>query len=615
MIVPMIKYQFLLYHKDLEPFLEEVRAREVLDITRMDHEPSEAEKGLWQQVNAIGKLVDFIDGLAQEKVLQEASGAASETASEQLVPEMARLQQAYEQVLSGREQLAKQLSDSEIWGEFSHSDIETLAQNGCALHLFSIAEKQYAPAWQQALPLQEVARRDGNVYFAVIRQEHADETAEAAWQQLSGLADEQRLPALTYNECLAEMKRLDSERAGLVRDISDMAARRSELIAQKDELLSRIDFGSAAKSIAKEAEDKLVVLQGYVPSEQDAEFRAFLETQPAVYIATPAERHEDAPILLKNNWFAKFFEPIGALNSMPLYGEIDMTPFVAPFFWLFYGFCLGDGGYGLLFIIAAAIAKRRMKPSMKPILTLVQFFGASTLLFGILTGSFFGIALGDLAVFAGVKDKFLDSDFLFALSLIVGMVQILFGMCIKMVNITKQQGFRYAISTICWFFVIVSSIACWMLSTYGHLDAFRLGGTVHLCCLCAAAVGIFLFNSPGKNPLVNIGCGVWDTYNMVTGMVGDLLSYIRLFVLGLSGSILGAVFNTLAFGLAPDIPVLGFIISLCILLFGHFINIFMNGLGAFVHTIRLTFLEFYKASGYTGGGTVYNPFRTIHTEQ
>ena len=110
---------------------------------------------------------------------------------------------------------------------------------------------------------------------------------------------------------------------------------------------------------------------------------------------------------------------------------------------------------------------------------------------------------------------------------------------------------------------------------------------------------------------MNIGVGLWDTYNMVTGFAGDLLSYIRLFALGLSSAILGLVFNSLAFDLAPDIPVLGWIITLIILVFGHGLNIFMASLGAVVHPMRLTFVEFYKNAGFAGGGKEYKPFSKI----
>ena len=121
--------------------------------------------------------------------------------------------------------------------------------------------------------------------------------------------------------------------------------------------------------------------------------------------------------------------------------------------------------------------------------------------------------------------------------------------------------------------------------------------------------GALLYNSPGKNIFLNIGIGLWDAYNMLTGLLGDMLSYIRLFALGLSGGVLAAVFNNIAVQMSPDIPVVGSLVMVIIFLFGHCLNIFMNTIGAFVHPIRLTFVEFFKNAGYEGGGTAYKPFK------
>lgn len=120
---------------------------------------------------------------------------------------------------------------------------------------------------------------------------------------------------------------------------------------------------------------------------------------------------------------------------------------------------------------------------------------------------------------------------------------------------------------------------------------------------------IFLFNNLKRNIFINIGAGLWDTYNTATGLLGDTLSYIRLFALGISSAVLGLVFNDLAVNMSGDIPVVKQLVMLIILLFGHSVNLFMAGLGSFVHPMRLTFVEFYKNAGFEGGGKKYQPFR------
>ena len=129
-----------------------------------------------------------------------------------------------------------------------------------------------------------------------------------------------------------------------------------------------------------------------------------------------------------------------------------------------------------------------------------------------------------------------------------------------------------------------------------------MGGNIHLIFLALGGLMAYLYNSPDKNIFVNLGLGLWDSYNMATGLLGDILSYVRLFALGLSGGILASVFNSLAVGMSPDNVIAGPIVMVLIFVIGHAINIFMNVLGAMVHPMRLTFVEFFKNAGYEGGG-------------
>jgi V/A-type H+-transporting ATPase subunit I len=240
------------------------------------------------------------------------------------------------------------------------------------------------------------------------------------------------------------------------------------------------------------------------------------------------------------------------------------------------------------------------------VLSLVQVLAASAFFCGFLTGTFFGANIYDLNIpfIQRMKEAiFMDNNDMFQLSLALGVIQIVFGMVLKAVNRTIQFGFKYALSTIGWIILIVSMAVAALAPS-----VLPMGGTVHTVILAVAAVLIFLLNSPGKNIFLNIGLGFWDTYNMVTGLLGDVLSYVRLFALGLSGGILAGVFNSLATGMSPDNAVLGPIVMILIFVIGHSINIFMNVLGAMVHPMRLTFVEFFKNSGYTGGGKEYKPF-------
>jgi V/A-type H+/Na+-transporting ATPase subunit I len=186
----------------------------------------------------------------------------------------------------------------------------------------------------------------------------------------------------------------------------------------------------------------------------------------------------------------------------------------------------------------------------------------------------------------------------------------MFGMILKAVNEIIQFGWKLALGTIGWIILILGLVAIALVNKLGGVDMETLNPFMY-GLLAVSGLLILLLNNLKRNLLMNVGVGLWDSYNMVTGIVGDLLSYIRLFALGISSAILGFVFNSLAVSMSGDIPVLSIVFMVIILVIGHSINLFMSGLGSFVHPMRLTFVEFYKNAGFSGGGRRYSPFKKI----
>ena len=275
---------------------------------------------------------------------------------------------------------------------------------------------------------------------------------------------------------------------------------------------------------------------------------------------------------------------------------------------MFFGFCLGDAGYGLFIFIAATLFKKfKAKPSFKPYVTLAQYLSLATFIFGAISGTFFGISLidADIPIVENIKSYFFDSNKMLVLSLILGAVQIVFGMCIKVVNITHQEGFRNALSLVGWLILILGLLIRQGLVSAGVLPK---GETIVLySILGVSCLLIFFLNDLKTNVFVRIGKGLWDVYGMATGIFGDLLSYIRLFALGISSSILGIVINNVAMSIL-GIPYIGPLLFVVFLVIAHLGNIAISSLGAFVHPMRLTFVEFYKNAGFKGGGKQYKPF-------
>ena len=384
------------------------------------------------------------------------------------------------------------------------------------------------------------------------------------------------------------------------------------------DLENRISFSNVKLTGEHLAADSLVLLEGWAPAADVDEISREMDVKGVFFDVEDPEPGDDIPIKLKNNRFARLFEPLTEMYSLPNYTELDPTAVFAPFFMLFFGLCMGDGGYGLIIFLACTLAKKKL-PALRGFMALGQWLGISTIIVGLLTGMVFGISLDTVAWpwLAGVKDKFItDNNYsvmgyspMMALAICVGVIQILVGMGFKIVRISIQLGVKYALSDLGWLIVLIDMIVLLLLKSSGaDLSPLVMNVIYGIAGVCG--VLILFFNSPGKNPFINLGSGLWGTYNMLSGLLGDVLSYIRLFALGLAGGILGGVFNQLAFQAGGSLPVwIGWLPTAFILLFGHGLNLFLCIISALVHPIRLTFVEFFKNAGFEGGGKAYKPFK------
>ena len=194
------------------------------------------------------------------------------------------------------------------------------------------------------------------------------------------------------------------------------------------------------------------------------------------------------------------------------------------------------------------------------------------------------------------------------LALLIGVVHICIAMTVKAVSETVRFGFKESLSSWGWLLLVVGFICTGGLSFF-QIISEEVSTWAFIAIGSVSAIGIYLLNNLRRNVFVNIGAGLWDTYNMATGLMGDVLSYIRLYALGLAGGMLGGVFNQLAFMVNDAAgPALGWLFCGLILVFGHTLNIAMSCLSAFVHPLRLTFVEYFKNSGYDGKGEEYAPF-------
>ncbi len=599
MIVAMKKYSFLIYHKEYEAFLKNLQELGVLHVIEKKLDDTENES-LGEKFKLHAELVKTINLLKKRKINETRSN--TETNGIKILSELNSHQEKHDKTLQKLVAIQKDLKIVRPWGDFSWDIINKLSENGLRVSFFQSPSKKYEEEIKNNYFVQEINNVRGHIYFILIQKDN--ETIEID-------AEEVNLPRVS----VSELQKSENETLTLIENNEDLyndyAANYLALLNKtKDGIANELSFDKVKLYTRQEADNKLLVLEGWTPLDKLEELNSFLDTQGVYYEVARPEIHEAPPIKLKNNKFSKLFEPIGELYTLPEYAEIDLTVFFAPFYMLFFGFCLGDAGYGLLITLAAIYGLFKVQDKYKPLLKLGMYLGIATIFMGIVGGTFFGIFLVDVdwPWIKFYQGYILDNDSLMIFALSLGYIQVLFGMFIKAANKAKMYGFKYSISQLGWNIIVMISLPVYLLGKYEVVPT-DIANNIALISLIIGGIPAIFYNTPEKNPLFNLGTGVWDTYQMASGLLGDVLSYIRLFALGLSSAILGNVFNTLAMDLSPDIIIIGPIVMILILAFGHSLNFFMAALGSFVHPLRLTFVEFYKNAGFTGGGKGYSPFK------
>ena len=602
MIAKMKKLTFLVYHKEYDAFLKSIRDLGVVHVATKAQGSAE-NAALQESIRLSARYTAAIKMLQGLNVQPAAAHTGDASKGTEALAEIEDVQQQIQQVAHKLQAVEKELVQLEPWGDFDPKSVARLRDAGYQIDFYICSDKQFKEEWVDLYNATEINHVGSKLYFVTVMPKGENIDLEV------GTA---KLPDCSLSDLHVRKENLAKQSEALQARLKDLAASVvPDLQAAQAQVHSQIEFSKVVLNTDSLADNKLMLLQGWAPADCVSKIKDFLESKEVYYEVADPTPEDDVPILLDNKGFFRLFEPIMRLYMLPKYNELDLTPFFAPFFMLFFGLCLGDSGYGLFMLLAVTVYRlvaKNISASMKPILTLVQLLEASTMVCGLLTGTCFGFNLYDiqLPLFQSLKEAIsLDNQQMFNLSLILGGVQIIFGMILKAVNQTIQFGFKYAVATIGWLFILVSTAIAFAAPGF-----IPMGGTVHMVFLAIGVLMAYLYNSPGKNVFVNIGLGLWDSYNMATGLLGDVLSYVRLFALGLSGGILASVFNSLAVGMSPDNVIAGPIVMVLIFVIGHAINMFMNVLGAMVHPMRLTFVEFFKNSGYEGGGKEYKPFKS-----
>lgn len=374
---------------------------------------------------------------------------------------------------------------------------------------------------------------------------------------------------------------------------------------------------------------KFFVIYGYVPEKYTKRLEDELvrKYNAAVEISDVSEE-DNPPVLLKNNSISEPVETVLETYSMPNKHEIDPTFIMSLFYYFLFGMMLSDAGYGLLMIIGCAFVILRypdMNIGIKKTLKMFFYCGISTFIWGVLFGGFFGDAVKVISTtffgttvtipplwFEPIKDPMRMLVFSFA----VGIVHLFVGLGIKFYQMAKDGDIKGAIYDVVFWYLLVGGGVVYLLTMDMFINmaglTFRLPpevGTVAAICAGVGAVGIILFaGRSSKNPAKRVAKGLYELYG-VTGYLSDILSYSRLLALGLATGVIAQVFNQMGSMFGG-----GFLGAICftlVFVIGHTLNMAINLLGAYVHTNRLQFVEFF-GKFYEGGGEKFKPF-SVHT--
>lgn len=407
------------------------------------------------------------------------------------------------------------------------------------------------------------------------------------------------------DKALAEnLAALEKERQEIEQRIAGLGGKREALLEASDRAAIALRREEAKSRLV--GTEKVFLLEGWLPADRCAVLEKTLKPFTcAIETREPTEdEYPQVPVQLKNNKLTRPLNMVTEMYSLPAYGTLDPNPLMAPFFILFYGIMMADMGYGLLMMIASVIISKKYRPkgTSGELFSLLGLCGISTFIMGALTGGFFGDFLTQLVaivspgtVFALPKlfDPLDDLTMILIGSMALGMVQIVTGMAISLIEKCKRKKFLDA------FF---EEITWWIVFIGIALLALGKGAAV-LYVGCALVLLGPIVQGKGWGKLTGV---FGSLYNHVTGYFGDILSYTRLMALMLAGSVIAQVFNMLA---AMPGNVIAFII---ISMLGNAMNFGLNLLGCYVHDLRLQCLEFFNKF-YVDGGKPFRPM-TLDTE-
>ena len=593
MIKKMTKYSLVVFHKEVEDFLKNLQEIGVVDVTRQKRAIDSFSMEKFEEIARYNAAASALKRIKDEAIKAKEEIPANKPECENLLVHYTNMV-AQRDLLKGKlSALKAEYAEALPWGAFTRENFKALENLSLVPYFYSVSAQKYNKEWESLYPIHILNEYNGKIYFAALMEDGNKPNLPLPESSFPAVSADHLAQQITESEALAQAT--NQELLALTNCIE-------ELDAEKENLFSNLDLYLANEASQKKADNTIVIFEAFAPTEIDSQVTAFLEENNVYYLKDAAKEEDNPPIKLKNNFFAKLYEPIGELYMLPKYGELDLTMFYAPFYMLFFGFCLGDMGYGLILILAGLFVSFKVK-AFANYGKLIAWLGLGTVIMPALSGTVFGAKLYELVPLPqNITDFFFNDMQMFWFAILFGIFQIVVARFIQSIYNFTKKNYRVALNALGWGLSIA-----WATLAYASSEAgFSYPGWVNYIGFAALAL-IVLCGSDAKNPIVRIVKGTFTLYDS-TSVFGDVLSYIRLFGLATSGGILGFVINSISMTLG-EVPYVGWLLMIIMLIIGHTFVMLLSSLGAFVHPLRLTFIEFYKNAGFEGGGRAYNPLK------
>ena len=655
MKVPMSRIYIYGSKKDRKAVLEYLQRQQILDIIEPDAEneevgfsninTSESQSEFLHNSQLGEKALDILNDSAPEKkgMLASLNGREALSAQEYYsyvdnIPKTLEIVNKITELSAKKAQLQGDiircrtvieelkpwvLLDSPIEGEKTQSAISLTGVFGGALTAEDILSRYYANEDAPSLHLEVINSLPQQTYvFAVCKSDKIGK-CEAILREIGFSRPKTSYHGIPSEEIESQEKlieKLDEEIADTENKIISYADSRDDIKFMTDYYAMRAEKYNVLSKLSQR--NHVFVISGYVPKNLANDLSASLEHNYSVAVEV-MDAEDDAPILLKNAYVTEPVETVVKTFAMPRKGEIDPTSIMAFFYYVFFGLMLSDAAYGLIMVIGCglALAKfKNMELGMKKSLRMFMYCGISTTFWGVMFGSYFGDAVAVVSsTFFGHEvtippvwfEPVNDPMRMLMFSFLLGIIHLFTGLGVKLYQCIKAKDYMSALTDCIFWYMLVGGGIVYLF----HVDMFLLmaglstklptvWANVAAIIAAAGALGIILLSARSGSAGKRLAKGAYALYG-VTSWLSDILSYSRLLALGLATGVIATVFNKMGSMFGGGI--IGAIIFILVFAVGHTLNIGVNLLGAYVHTNRLQFVEFF-GKFYEGGGREFKPF-------